>query len=45
MISDGIWAAQAVLHPSILTGKTFVKKNDILGIKKSTTKFVIKDNQ
>ena len=45
MLSDGIWAAMAVLHPSIQAkiGKP-IKKNDILGVKRCSTKFVRMDS-
>jgi hypothetical protein len=46
MLSDGIWAAMAILHPSVQAkiGRP-IKKNDILGVRKCTTKFVVKENQ
>lgn len=45
MLSDGIWAAMAVLHPSIQSkiGKP-IKKNDILAVKRCSTKFVDRED-
>lgn len=45
MLSDGIWAAMAVLHPSIeakLKG-AIIKKNDIISVKKCVIKFGTKE--
>ena len=47
MLSDGIWAAMAVLHPNMQTKNQFdkyveLRKNDIIGVKKCTTKYVTK---
>lgn len=42
MISDGIWAAMAILHPSKV-GTKEICKNDVIGVKKCSTKFVNKE--
>ena len=47
MISDGIWAALAVIHPSVQdkSGPNFVKKHDIISVRKCTTKLITKNKQ
>ena len=45
MISDGIWCAFSVLHPSMTpkVGAELISINDIISVKKCNTKFVNKE--
>jgi len=50
MLSDGIFAAMAIIHPNMKTKnkeerEQVIMKNDIISVRKCTTKFVTKGDQ